>query len=232
MGGERGIFVDGENGPSYSGETFEVYDPVTGEVDTHVALGGPADVKRAVDSGERAFRGAWGKADGRERERALYALADLVDRHADELAELESRDTGKPLHLVKAIDVAGTARIIRYFAGWATKLEGAVEHQTKALKFVSHEPHGVCAAILPWNFPLVLAAWKLGPALAAGNCIVLKPAEQAPLPMLRLAELATESGIPTGVINVVSGGPDTGRALVDEPRISKISFTGSVAAGR
>ena len=169
-----------------------------------------------------------------DRGRRMTALADLIEANADELAELESLDNGKPLKFAKAVDVAQAAAHLHYYAGWPTKIEGDVipVADPNLLCYTRREPVGVCAQIIPWNFPLLMAAWKLGPALAAGCTIVLKPAEQTPLSALRLAELALEAGIPEGVLNIVTGDGSTGALLVEHPGVDKIAFTGSTAVGR
>ena len=175
-----------------------------------------------------------GKTTAAERARALNRLADLVDEHADQLAELESLDNGKPVKLARFVDVAGSAAHFRHFAGWPERVLGDVipVAQPNMLCYTRKEPVGVCGQIIPWNFPLLMAAWKLGPALAAGCTVVLKPAEQTPLSALRIGELALEVGFPPGVVNVVTGDGDTGAALVDHPGVDKIAFTGSTAVGR
>ncbi len=190
---------------------------------------------RAVRAAREAFEdGRWSGIAAAKRTRAMLALADAIEAHADELAELESLDNGKPVKLARRVDVALAAEHIRYFAGWPTKIEGGVlpVAQPNMHCYTRKEPVGVCGQIIPWNFPLLMAAWKIGPALAAGCTIVLKPAEQTPLTALRLGELALEAGLPEGVLNVITGDGETGAALVDHPGVDKIAFTGSTAVGR
>src|SRR5204862_390710 len=192
---------------------------------------------RAVAAARKAFDegAAWRKMPAPQRALAIHRLADLIEENASELAEIESLDNGKPVKLAKAVDVMGTVAHFRYFAGWPTKIEGSVVptvHGDAMFCYVLKEPVGVCAQIVPWNFPLLMASWKVAPALAAGCTIVLKPAEQTPLSALRLGELALEAGIPEGVLNVVTGDGSTGAALVDHPDVDKVAFTGSTVVGR
>jgi len=232
---EHALLIGGEHVAPADGRTFDVEDPATGQTVARAAHGGAADVDAAVGAAREAFEnGPWATAPAAEREHVLRTLADLVDGHADELAQLESLDNGKPVGLAKAVDVAGTANHLRYFAGWPTKIEGDVipVRQPDMLCYTRKEPVGVCGQIIPWNFPLLMASWKLGPALAAGCTVVLKPAEQTPLTALRLGELALEAGLPPGVLNVLTGDGETGAALVDHPGVDKIAFTGSTAVGR
>ena len=176
----------------------------------------------------------WRSLPSAERARLITALADLIEKHAGELAELESLDNGKPITYARSIDIPLTVAHFRYFAGWPTKIEGEVipVSTPKMLCYTRKEPVGVCGQIIPWNFPLMMAAWKVAPALAAGCTVVLKPAEQTPLTALRLADLALEAGIPEGVLNVVTGDGATGAALVEHPGVDKIAFTGSTTVGR
>ena len=181
-----------------------------------------------------ARSGPWGTAAAAERGRLLNRLADLVEAHADELAQLESLDNGKPLKLAKLVDVSGTVAHLRHFAGWPERIVGEVlpVRQPDMHCYTRHEPVGVCGQIIPWNFPMLMAAWKLGPALAAGCTVLLKPAEQTPLTALRIGELALEAGMPAGVVNVLTGDGSTGAAIVDHPGVDKIAFTGSTEVGR
>jgi acyl-CoA reductase-like NAD-dependent aldehyde dehydrogenase len=200
-----------------------------------VALAGPADVELAVGAARGAFAdGPWASMPASARERLMHDLADALAAHEQELAQLESLDNGKPVNLALHVDVRGAIAHLRYFAGWPTKIEGQVLPVTapSMLCYTRREPVGVCAQIVPWNFPLLMAAWKIAPALAAGCTIVLKPAEQTPLSALRLAELALEAGFPPGVLNVLTGDGSTGAALVDHPGVEKIAFTGSTEVGR
>ena len=223
------MLVDGELSPSASGRTFETIDPVTEESIASIPEGTEEDVDRAVRAARRALEdGPWSKMDARERGRLLGKWADLIDAHRDELAHLESLDTGKPLAESLGYDIPSSAAVIRYFAGWADKLHGqTIPTPGSFFTYTRREPVGVCGQIIPWNFPLAMAAWKIGPALAAGCTSVLKPAEQTPLTALRAGELAMEAGLPPGVLNIVTGdGPGTGAAIVRHPGVDKIAFTG------
>jgi phenylacetaldehyde dehydrogenase len=232
----RPLLIDGKFIAAASGKTFPSFDPATGEVLAQVAEGDREDVERAVRAARRAFEsGPWPELTASERGRLLWKLADLVEAHGDELAELESLDNGKPRAVARAADVPLSVDCLRYMAGWATKVEG----KTIPISVPGHvawtlrEPIGVVAQIIPWNFPLLMAAWKLGPALATGCTVVLKPAEQTPLTALRLAELVCEAGYPPGVVNVVTGfGETAGAALAAHPGVDKVAFTGSTEVGR
>jgi acyl-CoA reductase-like NAD-dependent aldehyde dehydrogenase len=215
---------------------FDTINPATGEVLTQIAAASPADVDRAVEAARRAFdnrTGPWRKMSASERGRLIWRLADLVETHIDELAELETVDNGKPIFESRYVDMPMVVDVLRYYAGWATKIHGeTVNTFETAFTYTLREPVGVVGLIVPWNFPLLLASWKLGPALACGNTIVLKPAEQTPLTTLRFGELAVEAGVPAGVLNIVTGGPETGKAVVRHPGVNKIAFTGSTAVGK
>jgi len=226
--------IGGERVEAADGRTFVTVDPSTGQPIADVAQGGAEDVDRAVRAARAALDGKWGSLLPAKRSRLLYRLADLVEQHGDELAQLESLDTGKPVGLAKIVDVAKTVEHLRYYAGWPTKIAGETipVSQPGVHVYTRREPVGVCGQIIPWNFPLLMAAWKVGPALAAGCTTVLKPAEQTPLTALRLAELALEAGFPAGVLNVVTGDGETGAALVAHPGVNKVAFTGSTAVGR
>jgi phenylacetaldehyde dehydrogenase len=221
-----------------SGKTFSTFDPATGEVLAEVAEGDREDVDRAVRAARAAFDGGpWPAMAPSERGRLLWALADLLERHTEEFAQLETLDNGKPLTVSRAADVPLAVDLLRYMAGWATKIEGATLPISAPggpyLAYTLREPVGVVAQIIPWNFPLLMAAWKLGPALAAGCTVVLKPAEQTPLSALRLAELVCEAGFPDGVVNVVPGfGETAGAALAGHPGVDKVAFTGSTEVGK
>ena len=233
----HGLLIGGESVPAADGATLETLDPATRRPIASVPSAGPADVDRAVGAARAAFADGsdWRKMSAPQRALALHRLADLIDANADELAELEALDNGKPVKLAKVVDVAQTVAHFRYFAGWPTKIEGSVVptgHGDAMFCYVLKEPVGVCGLIVPWNFPLLIATWELAPALAAGCTVVLKPAEQTPLSALRLGELALEAGIPAGVLNVVTGDGATGAALVDHPDVDKIAFTGSTVVGR
>ena len=235
VSGEQALLIGGERVPATDGRTFETLDPATGRPITAVAQAGTEDVDRAVKAARRALEdGPWQKAPAADRGRALNRLADAIEQHADELAELESLDNGKPVKLARIVDVASAAAHFRHFAGSAERITGDVlpVHQPGMLCYTRKEPVGVCGQIIPWNFPLLMAAWKLAPALAAGCTTVLKPAEQTPLSALRLGELALEAGVPPGAINVLSGDGETGAALVDHPGVDKLAFTGSTVVGR
>ncbi len=227
--------IAGAHEPAADGRNFPTLDPSTGQPIAEVAQGGAADVDRAVGAAREALRSkGWGALLPSKRAAMLQSLADLVEAHADELAELEALDNGKPVGLAKVVDVRLTAEHLRYYAGWPTKICGQtlpVSHPNMHV-YTRREPVGVCGQIIPWNFPLLMSAWKVAPALAAGCTVVLKPAEQTPLTALRLGALALEAGIPEGVFNVVTGDGETGAALVDHPGVDKIAFTGSTAVGR
>jgi acyl-CoA reductase-like NAD-dependent aldehyde dehydrogenase len=234
-GRDQQLLIGADRPAAADGRTFETVDPATGRVITSVAQAGAEDVDRAVRAARAALAdGPWSKAPAAERARLINRLADLVEANAEELAQLEALDNGKPVKLAKLVDVASTVAQLRHFAGWPERVLGATipVRQPDMLCYTRKEPVGVCAQIIPWNFPLLMAAWKLAPALAAGCTTVLKPAEQTPLTALRLGELALEAGIPPGVINVLTGDGETGAALVDHPGIDKIAFTGSTEVGR
>jgi len=231
----RKMLIDGKWVEAASGKTFETPNPATGEVLARVAEGDAEDVDRAVRAARRAFDGgAWRRMRPAERERLLLRIADLIEQHAEELAELETLDNGKTLAESRSVDVPAAAETFRYYAGWVNKLCGETNPSDEAFfNFTLREPVGVCGQIIPWNFPLLMAAWKLAPALACGNTCVLKPAEQTPLTALRLGELLLEAGVPAGVVNIVPGfGPTAGGALVRHPMVDKIAFTGSTEVGK
>ena len=233
--GPHRLVIGGDRPEAADGRTFETFDPATGRPIAEIPYAGAEDVDRAVGAAREAFEdGRWNGIAAAQRTRAMLALADAVEEHADELAELESLDNGKPLKLAKRVDVPLTAEHLRYFAGWPTKIAGETlpVAQRNMHCYTRKEPVGVCAQIIPWNFPLLMSAWKTAPALAAGCTTVLKPAEQTPLTALRLGELALEAGVPEGVLNVITGDGGTGAALVEHPGVDKIAFTGSTAVGR
>jgi aldehyde dehydrogenase (NAD+) len=226
---QTGILIGDEFRPSVSGKTFQTINPATEEVICEVAEGDAADVDLAVHAARAAFEtGPWSRMDARERGRLMLRLADLAERNLDELASLETLDNGKPINDSRAADLPLAIDCLRYYAGWADKIQGnTIPIRGDYFCYTRREPIGVCGQIIPWNFPLLMVAWKWGPALATGNTIVMKPAEQTPLSCLRLAELALEAGFPPGVINVVPGyGPTAGAALVKHPQVDKIAFTG------
>jgi acyl-CoA reductase-like NAD-dependent aldehyde dehydrogenase len=229
------LLIGHERLDAVDGRTFATLDPATGREIAEVALGGAEDVERAVAAARAAFEdGPWASMPAAGRERLMHALADAIEARAEEIAQIESLDNGKPVGLAQYVDVNGAVGHLRYFAGWPTKIEGGVLPVTAPNMhcYTRREPVGVCAQIIPWNFPLLMAAWKLGPALAAGCTVVLKPAEQTPLSALRVGELALEVGFPPGVLNVLTGDGSTGAALVDHPDVDKVAFTGSTAVGR
>ncbi len=235
LAGRRDLLVDGALIPSADGATFTTSDPASGHPLATVARAGSADVDRAVRAAEAAFE-RWSRCPGNERERLLLRLAELVERDLELLAELESLDTGKPFAAARDGDLPLVVELLRYFGGWATKLEGETLPTgagEQMLVYTRPEPVGVVAAIVPWNFPLSQACFKLAPALAAGCTVVLKPAEQTPLTALWLADLILEAGFPPGVANVLTGfGHDAGAALVAHPGVRKVAFTGSVDVAR
>ena len=241
IGAPRQLFIDGQWAEAASGKTFETPDPATGETLARVAEGEAEDINRAVKAARRAFdEGPWSRMTTSERGRIIWRIGDLILEHLDELAQLESLDNGKPFAVARAADVSLAADLFHYMAGWATKIEGntlslSVPYMPGANfhSYTLREPIGVVGQIIPWNFPLLMAAWKLGPALATGNCVVLKPAEQTPLTALRLAGLMAEAGLPEGVVNVVTGfGETAGAALAAHDDVDKVAFTGSTGVGK
>ena len=231
---DHGLLIDGKWVPSTGGETFETLDPASGQPLCRVARGNAEDVKRAVAAARKSFDTGvwWRKTTPADRGRILHRIGDLIDQHADELAELESLDNGKPCHVARVADIALSADQFHYFSGWATKIEGeTIPINGPFFNYTLREPVGVVGQIIPWNFPLLMAAWKLAPALTAGNSVVLKPAEQTPLTALRLAELAMEAGVPDGVINVVTGFGDAGACIAAHDQVDKVAFTGSTEVG-
>jgi acyl-CoA reductase-like NAD-dependent aldehyde dehydrogenase len=229
------LLIGDERLDAADGRTFSTFDPSNGREIASVAHGGAQDVERAVSAARAALEeGPWASLPPSGRERLINALADAIEANEEEIAEIESLDNGKPVGLARFVDVRGTIGQLRYFAGWPTKIEGDVLPVTapNMLCYTRREPVGVCAQIVPWNFPLLMTSWKIAPALAAGCTIILKPAEQTPLSALRLGELALEVGFPPGVLNVLTGDGSTGAALVDHPGIDKIAFTGSTEVGR
>ena len=241
LGTPRQLFINGQWADAASGRSFETPNPATGETLARVAEGEAEDIDRAVRAARRAFEeGPWGRMTTSERGRIIWRIGDLINEHLDELAQLESLDNGKPFAVARAADVPLSADMFWYMAGWATKLEG----DTKTLSvpympganfhsYTLREPVGVVGQIIPWNFPLLMAAWKLAPALACGNTVVLKPAEQTPLTALLLAQLIAEAGVPDGVVNVVPGfGETAGAALAAHHDVDKVAFTGSTEVGK
>src|SRR5271163_3739149 len=237
----RQLFINGQWVDAAAGRTFETPNPATGETLAHIAEGDSEDINRAVRAARAAFDdGPWSRMTPSERGRIIWRIGDLILDHVDELAQLETLDNGKPLGVARGADVPLAADLFHYMAGLATKIEGnsiniSVPYAPGANfhAYTLREPIGVVGQIIPWNFPLLMAAWKLGPALAAGNCVVLKPAEQTPLSALRLGELIAEAGVPDGVVNVVTGfGESAGAALAAHDDVDKVAFTGSTEVGR
>jgi aldehyde dehydrogenase (NAD+) len=220
--------------PSESGKTFATINPSTGEEICQVAEADAADVEKAVKAARAAFEhGPWRKTAASQRGRLLLRLADLIEKNADELARLESLDNGKPVSVAKAVDVAASAGCYRYFAGWADKIQGkTIPIDGDYFCYTRLEPVGVVGQIIPWNFPMLMQAWKLAPALATGNTVVMKPAEQTPLSALRIGELIVEAGFPEGVVNILPGfGPTAGAAIASHMDVDKVAFTGSTEVG-
>jgi phenylacetaldehyde dehydrogenase len=241
IGATRQMFINGEWVDAASGKTFETPNPATGETLARVTEGDAEDINRAVRAARTAFEsGPWSRMTPSERGRIIWRIGDLILEHVDELAQLESLDNGKPFLVAQAADVPLAADLFHYMAGWATKIEGntiniSVPYMPGANfhSYTLREPVGVVGQIIPWNFPLLMAAWKLGPALATGCTVVLKPAEQTPLTALRLAELIAEAGVPDGVVNVVPGfGETAGAALAAHDDVDKVAFTGSTEVGK
>src|SRR3984957_18211759 len=234
------ILINGKWLEAASGKTFPTYNPATGDVLSLVAEGDREDIDRAVKAARAAFdSGPWSQITPSDRGRMIWKLGDLIEKHLEEFAQLESLDNGKPLSVARVADVPLAADLFRYMAGWATKIEGntipisAGGGKEQFLAYTVREPIGVVGQIIPWNFPLLMAAWKLGPALATGCTVVLKPAEQTPLSALLLGELISEAGIPDGVVNIVPGyGETAGAALSAHPDVDKVAFTGSTEVGK
>ena len=235
------LFINGQWTDAASGRTFATPNPATGETLANVAEGDAEDVNRAVRAARQAFDdGPWGRMTPSDRGRLIWKIGDLILEHADEFAQLESLDNGKPVAVARGADVPLAADLFHYMAGWATKIEGntiniSVPYMPGANfhSYTLREPVGVVGQIIPWNFPLLMAAWKLGPALTTGNTVVLKPAEQTPLTALLLAKLIAEAGIPDGVVNVITGfGETAGAALAAHNDVDKVAFTGSTEVGR
>jgi aldehyde dehydrogenase (NAD+) len=228
------LLIDNRWIASESGKTFATVNPSTGEEICQVSEADAADVEKAVQAARTAFElGPWRKMPASERGRLLHRLADLIENNADELAKLESLDNGKPVSVAKAVDVAATVACYRYFAGWADKVQGkTIPIDGPFFCYTRHEPVGVVGQIIPWNFPMLMQAWKLAPALATGNTVVMKPAEQTPLSALRIGELIVEAGFPAGVVNLLPGfGPTAGAAIASHMDVDKVAFTGSTEVG-
>ncbi len=228
------LFIDGQWVDAESGKTFTTPNPATGATLAEVAEGDKADIDKAVAAARRALEGKWSKISARDRGRMLYKLSQLIEAKTPELAALETADNGKPIKETSYVDLPQVVENFEYFAGWATKIEGeTIPVPGPMFNYTLREPVGVCGQIIPWNFPLLMAAWKLAPALAAGNTVVLKPAEQTPVGAMELASLIQEAGFPDGVVNVVPGyGETAGAALASHPDIDKVAFTGSTEVGK
>jgi phenylacetaldehyde dehydrogenase len=236
---KRQMLINGKWVDAASGKTFPTYNPATGDVLAQVAEGDKEDINRAVEAARAAFdKGPWRKLPPSERARLMWKLADLLEKHFEEFAQLECLDQGKPLFLARVADIPTSIDQLRYYAGWATKIEGntiplSMQGGGKFLAYTLREPIGVVGQIIPWNFPMIMATLKLGPALSSGCTVVLKPAEQTPLTALRLGELIQEVGFPEGVVNIVPGyGETAGAALAAHPKVDKIAFTGSTEVGK
>src|SRR5258706_1519006 len=227
------LLIDGQHVPSASGRTFKSLDPATEQVIATISEGTEVDVDRAVAAARRAFEGPWRTMRAAERGHILLRWAELLKRHADEIAALESLDAGKPIAAVLRQDFPAAVDTLTYYAGWADKISGeVVSTRDDALTYTVREPVGVVAAIVPWNFPLMIRMWKLAPALAFGCPVAIKPAELTSLSALRIGELALEAGLPPGELNIVPGpGPVCGEALVKQPAVDKLPFTASCTAG-
>ncbi len=237
IGTPKQLLINGKWVASASGKTFPVYNPATGQVMAQCAQGEKEDIDRAVQAARRAFdQGPWRTMTPSTRSRLLNKLADLLEEHSEEFAQLDSLDNGKPLTVARAADVPLAIDTFRYMAGWATKVEGntiPISFPGQYFAYTLREPIGVVGQIIPWNFPLLMAAWKLAPALTVGCTVVLKPAEQTPLSAIRLGELIMEAGFPDGVVNIVTGyGEEAGAPLAAHPQVDKIAFTGSTEVGK
>jgi acyl-CoA reductase-like NAD-dependent aldehyde dehydrogenase len=234
--GPKQLYINGKWENGLNNRTFPTLNPATGEALVEVALAELEDVERAVHAARAALEhGPWSTMSGEDRGRLLYQLADLIEHYADELAELETLDNGKPIRVSRNGDIPSAVKHFRYYAGWAGKIEGSTIPVSLPNQFVYtlREPVGVVGLIIPWNFPILMCAWKLAPALACGNTVILKPAEETPLTALRLAEILAEAGFPEGVVNILTGpGQPTGEAITGHPGIDKVAFTGSTEVGR
>jgi phenylacetaldehyde dehydrogenase len=235
------MLIDGEWVSATSGETFDTHNPATGEVLASVPLAASEDVDLAVAAARRAFdAGDWVRMRPNAREKIIWRIAELIDEYASDLGELESLDNGKSVGIATVADVRFAAECFRYYAGWPTKLTGTTNNPSMLLAdpsqefhaYTRREPVGVCAQIVPWNFPILMAAWKIAPALATGNTVVLKPAEQTPLSALMLGEILVEAGVPAGVVNIVTGAGETGAAMSSHDDVDKVAFTGSTEVGK
>jgi aldehyde dehydrogenase (NAD+) len=221
-----GLFINGEFTDGQDGERFKTVNPATEDVLAEVVAAGPEDVAAAVNAARQAYATIWGRMPGRERAKYLYRIARLIQERARELAVLESIDNGKPIRESRDVDIPLVAAYFFYYAGWADKLRYAVPGTADP------RPLGVAGQVIPWNFPLLMLAWKIAPALACGNTVVLKPAETTPLTALAFAEICQQADLPPGVVNIVTGAGETGRLLVEHPGVDKVAFTGSTEVGR
>ncbi|TCK27573.1 aldehyde dehydrogenase family protein [Pseudonocardia endophytica] len=241
LGRNRQLLIDGEWVDSASGRTFPTYDPATGEKLTEVAHGQAEDVHRAVAAARRAFEdGPWARMKPNQREQLIWRVGDLLTAKAEIFGQLEALDNGKSAGIAQVVDTGWAADVFRYYAGWSTKIEGSTVDVSMPFApegsqfhaYTLREPVGVCGQIVPWNFPLLMTAWKIAPAIAAGNTVVLKPAEQTPLTALLLGELFEEAGFPPGVVNIVTGYGDAGAAIAAHDDVDKVAFTGSTEVGK
>src|SRR5687768_2823734 len=232
--GRKQLLIGGEWRDAADGKVMPVINPATEEIIAEVASASSADVDAAVAAARAAFAGPWGKMSARERGRLVYKLGERLIEKVDEVARLETLHNGKPITESRHVEIPMAAECLQYFAGFADKIEGdTIPVKSGALVYTRREPLGVVAAIVPWNFPLLLAMWKVAPALAAGNTVILKPASQTPLTALALGQLAIDVGLPPGVLNVITGsGSRTGQALVEHPGVNKIAFTGDTSTGK
>ncbi|AMO31957.1 aldehyde dehydrogenase family protein [Lysinibacillus sphaericus] len=227
-----GLYIDGKYVQAQSGKTLNVLNPANEEVIAVVSEAQAEDIDLAVHAAQQAFEGQWSMMEAAERSRIIYKLADLLEEHREELAQLESLDNGKPYKAALADDVDGTVQHFRYYAGWATKITGQTVQVSKDyLNYIVHEPVGVVGQIIPWNFPLAMAAWKLGAALAVGCTVVIKPAAETPLSLLYVGQLMKQAGFPDGVVNIVPGTGEAGEAIVTHKGVAKVAFTGSTKTG-
>jgi acyl-CoA reductase-like NAD-dependent aldehyde dehydrogenase len=229
------LFIGGKWSDSSTGKTSTTTNPATGEKLTTLAEASQQDVSAAVDAARKSFSsGPWAEMSASDRGRILWKMGDLVDKYNEDLGTLETLDNGKPIFESRQVDMPMVAEVLRYYAGWATKISGDTSPvRGPFFNYTLREPLGVIAAIVPWNFPLLLASWKIAPALAAGNTVVVKPASWTSLSMLRLAEISQEAGLPDGALNVLTGsGREVGGALVQHPGVDKIAFTGSTVVGQ
>src|SRR5438132_786342 len=229
------LFIGGKWADAASGKTFSTINPATGEALTTLAEADERDADAAVTAARKAFEsGPWPEMSASDRGRLLWRIGDLIDKYNEELGTLETLDNGKPIFESRQVDMPMVAEVFRYYAGWATKIHGETAPvKGQYLNYTLREPLGVVAAIVPWNFPLLLASWKVAPALAAGNTVVLKPASWTPLTALRLAEICQEAGVPDGVVNIVTGpGATLGKALVRHPGVAKVAITGETRTGQ